>query len=217
MGPEVLVGVCLERSVDLLVSLLAVLKSGGAYLPLDPAYPRERLGFMLADANAAVLLTQRSLLGILPAHSAQVVCVDERTWDVAGHDGVPTSGVTPDNLAYVIYTSGSTGKPKGVLLEHRGLSVRTATLAKAFDVNSTSRVLQAASCSFDASLCEICMTWAAGGAVCMPRTPDEQLPGPGLARYLRDQCITTLTLSPAVLSVTPAGRLVGVKDGRFGR
>ena len=109
VGPEVLVGVCLERSVDLLVSLLAVMKAGGAYVPLDPAYPRERLGFMLDDAQAAVLLTQRSLLSILPPHSAQVVCIDERKWDDAGHDEVPDSGVTPNNLAYVIYTSGSTG------------------------------------------------------------------------------------------------------------
>jgi amino acid adenylation domain-containing protein len=211
VGPEVLVGVCLERSVDLLVSLLAVLKAGGAYVPLDPAYPRERLGFMLGDAKAAVLLTQRSLLGILPPHTAQVVCVDKRSWDIAGRDDVPVSGVTPNNLAYVIYTSGSTGIPKGVLLEHRGLSVRAKTLAKAFDVNSTSRVLQSASCSFDASLCEICMTWAAGGAVCMPKTPDEMLPGPGLARYLRDQRITTFTLPPAVLSVTPQEDLPALK------
>ena len=93
------------------------------------------------------------------------------------------------------------------MLEHYGLSVRATTLAKVFHVNESSRVLQSASCSFDASLCEICMTWVAGGAVCMPRTPDEQLPGPGLARYLRDQRITTLTLSPAVLSVTPAEEL----------
>ncbi|HWI60600.1 MAG TPA: AMP-binding protein, partial [Symbiobacteriaceae bacterium] len=117
VGPDLLVGVCLERTPELPVALLAVLKAGGAYLPLDPAYPRERLGFMLADAQAPVLLTASHLLDRLPPHSAHVVT----DFAVDGPDENLSPVATPENLAYVIYTSGSTGRPKGAMIHHRGL------------------------------------------------------------------------------------------------
>lgn len=117
VGPDVLVGVCMERTPDLLVALLAVLKAGGAYLPLDPAYPRERLGFMLSDAAVPVLLTQSHLTDRLPEHGAQVIC----DLAVDGPDTNPAPQAGPQNLAYVIYTSGSTGRPKGAMIDHRGL------------------------------------------------------------------------------------------------
>ncbi len=120
VGPEVRVGVCLERSLDLVVGLLGILKAGGAYVPLDPAYPRERLAFMLQDSQAPLLVTQQKLREQLPAPAAQVVCLDEdwpRIGGAAADDLAPTAG--PTNLAYVIYTSGSTGKPKGVTIPHR--------------------------------------------------------------------------------------------------
>jgi amino acid adenylation domain-containing protein len=123
VGPEVLVGIALERSPALLVGLLGVLKAGGAYVPLDPAYPAERLAYMLSDAQARVLLTQQSLAGLLPAGAAQVVCVDTQWAAIAQHGaGNLDAPVRPNQLAYVIYTSGSTGLPKGVMVHHGGLA-----------------------------------------------------------------------------------------------
>ncbi len=119
VGPEVLVGICLERSLNLVIGLLGILKAGGAYVPLDPAYPQERIAFMLEDSHLPVLLTQSSLLEGLPKHQACVVCLDTDSEAIAQQstDNL-SSGVKPNNLAYTIYTSGSTGKPKGVQIEH---------------------------------------------------------------------------------------------------
>jgi len=119
VGPEVLVGICVEHSLFMLVGLLGILKAGGAYVPLDPTYPQERLAFILKDAQVPVLLTRKQLLEKLPAHSAQVVCLDMEAETVAqlSQENL-VSEVTADQLAYVIYTSGSTGKPKGVLVNH---------------------------------------------------------------------------------------------------
>src|SRR5262249_30682797 len=119
VGPEVVVGLCVERSLDMVVGLLGILKAGGAYLPLDPAYPRERLAFMLADARAPVLVTQSGLLDQLPAYSAWIVQLDA-DWPVISRQptSAPRSHLNPRNTAYVIYTSGSTGMPKGVAVSH---------------------------------------------------------------------------------------------------
>src|SRR5262249_411840 len=119
-GSESLVGVLLERSPALIVALLGVLKSGASYVPLDPAYPRERLRFMLADAGAKVLLTRQSLRDELSPHDARVVCLDTE-WEnlAAASSENPARQSAPANLAYVIYTSGSTGKPKGAAIEHQ--------------------------------------------------------------------------------------------------
>ena len=123
VGPEVLVGLCVERSLELLVGLLGILKAGGAYVPLDPTYPPARLAFMLADAQVPVLVTQQQCVARLPAHGVQVVCLDGDWEGLASQPGDnPVSGVIPANLAYVMYTSGSTGQPKGVMVEHRALS-----------------------------------------------------------------------------------------------
>lgn len=118
VGPDVLVAVCIERSIDLIVGLMGVLKAGGAYVPLDAAYPRERLGMMLEDSKAPLLLTQAHLADRLPDHQAEVVCIETIT---QGALAAPVSGATPHNLAYVIFTSGSTGRPKGVMVEHRNV------------------------------------------------------------------------------------------------
>ena len=119
---EVLVGICVERSIEMIVGLLGVLKAGGAYIPLDPAYPFERLSFMLEDSSLPWLLTQSKLVGKLPPHSARVVCLDSDWQEIALHSNEnPSSTVSPNNLAYVIYTSGSTGKPKGVQICHQSV------------------------------------------------------------------------------------------------
>jgi non-ribosomal peptide synthetase component F len=123
VGPEVLVGVLLERSVEMVVALLGILKAGGAYLPLDPAYPLDRLSFMMADAGATVLLTQNSLRGTLPQSQATVVRLDTE-WDNIAKESTenPAAVLNVSNLAYVIYTSGSTGRPKGVMVTHANVS-----------------------------------------------------------------------------------------------
>ena len=122
VGPEVLVGMCVERSVEMVVGLLGVLKAGGAYVPLDPTYPRERLGYMLEDAGVSVVLTQRRLSGVLGEFGGRRVWLDEVGEEIESHsDANPQPSASPDNLAYVIYTSGSTGKPKGVAMPHRAL------------------------------------------------------------------------------------------------
>jgi amino acid adenylation domain-containing protein/thioester reductase-like protein len=121
-GPGMLAGVCMERSIDMVVAVLAVLKTGAAYVPIDPAYPPDRIALVLEDARTCLLVTQAPLLARLPQMEAGVVCVDEEAAQIAAHDsGNPGTAVHPDDLAYVIYTSGSTGKPKGVQVLHRGV------------------------------------------------------------------------------------------------
>ncbi|RKH39334.1 non-ribosomal peptide synthase/polyketide synthase, partial [Corallococcus sicarius] len=118
VGPETLVGLCVERSLEMVVGILGILKAGGAYVPLDPAYPRERLAFMLEDSRVPVLLTQQALVATLPEHTATVLCLDAAPEPASERQDNPVSGVTSEHLAYVIYTSGSTGKPKGAQLAH---------------------------------------------------------------------------------------------------
>jgi len=122
VGPEVLVGLFVKRSLELVLGILGVLKAGGAYVPLDPDHPRERVAFMLKDASVSVLLTQERLVGHLPEHPCHRLCLDT-SWEVIARESPtpPVSGVVPHNLAYIIYTSGSTGKPKGVMIPHGGL------------------------------------------------------------------------------------------------
>ena len=125
VGPDVPVGICLDRSLDMLVALLGVLKAGGAYVPFDPNFPKDRMAFMLEDTQVPVVLIQEQLLGVLPPHKARVVCLDGTDPKLALPknlpDTNPVSGVKPEHLVYLIYTSGSTGRPKGVALEHRQL------------------------------------------------------------------------------------------------
>ena len=156
VGPEVLVGICVERSLEMIVGLFGILKAGGAYLPLDPAYPRERLAFMLEDARAPVVLTQHKLRAELPTHGARVVCLDSE-WEVIATESEkrPTSGVTTENLTYVIYTSGSTGKPKGVMIEHGSLVNYTEAVSDEIGLAPGDRMLQFASISFDTAAEEI--------------------------------------------------------------
>ena len=122
VGPEVVVGLCVERSLQMVVGLLGILKAGGAYLPLDPGYPPERLAFMLEDSRAPVLLTQSAFVDALPAYRAAIVDLDA-DWPAIARQpaSAPPNTITPHNTAYVIYTSGSTGTPKGVVVCHGGI------------------------------------------------------------------------------------------------
>ncbi|MBD2036727.1 amino acid adenylation domain-containing protein, partial [Leptolyngbya sp. FACHB-321] len=156
VGPDVLVGLCVDRSLEMLVGILAILKAGGAYVPLDPAYPKERLAWMLEDSQVSVLLAQTGTLSSLPDHHLQVLCLDA-DWETIAHYDVENlaSQATAANLAYIIYTSGSTGKPKGVMIEHRSLMNYTQAVINAYEMTDRDRVLQFASISFDASAEEI--------------------------------------------------------------
>src|SRR5215212_3099852 len=164
VGPEVLVGILMERSVEMVVSLLAVLKAGGAYVPLDPQYPAERVAFMLADTSAPVLLTQQRLLASLPAHEAQVICVDQLDQD-GESTANPESEVSSANLAYVIYTSGSTGRPKGVAIAHRSASLLLHWAERTFSRAELAVTLASTSICFDLSIFELFVPLSCGGRV----------------------------------------------------
>ncbi len=161
--PEVLVGMCVDRSIEMVVGLLGILKSGGVYVPLDPAYPQERLSYMLLDSQVSVLLTQQRLLASLSECSATVVCLDT-DWEAIDEKSEhnPLSGVQPSDLAYVIYTSGSTGKPKGVLISHSSLANHCCAIQKEYQLNSSDCVLQFSSLNFDVSLEQIFVTLLVG-------------------------------------------------------
>ncbi|MEG3959019.1 amino acid adenylation domain-containing protein [Microcoleus sp. herbarium2] len=211
VGPEVLVGICVERSLEMIVGLLGVLKAGGAYVPLDPAYPSERLAFMLEDSQVAVLLTQARLVESIPKHQGHIVCLDT-DWEIIERQSKdnPKCSFTPDNLAYVIYTSGSTGKPKGVLVAHSGVSNLGKALIQVCDVQPNSRVLQFCSLSFDGSVTELVMALLSGGTMVMGRR-DSMLPGPNLIQLLRDFAVTTVALPPSALAVLPADELPALR------
>ncbi len=199
LGPERLAAICVPKSTEMVVAVLAVLRTGGAYLPLDPEYPGERLEFMLEDADPLVLLTERALVDQLPDHGKTVI-IDEAVAVGTALEIEPDGG--PDDLAYVIYTSGSTGVPKGVMVEHRGVVNLIGEAIDVFEVTPDSRVLQFASFSFDAWVVEVLMTLSAGGTLCMA-SPPELAPGPDLIETMRDLRVTTVTLPPSILATLP--------------
>lgn len=197
IGSCSLVGVCLGRSFDLVVAFLAVLKSGAAYLPLDPAYPPDRLAFMIEDSGTRLVLTSASLAARLRDRSVHLVLLDEEFDAVSACSGGALDvHVEPSALAYVMYTSGSTGRPKGVMVEHRGLS--NIACAEIFRTGRTTRMLQFASISFDGSLFEIVKALCAGGTVCLAPA-DSLLPGPPLARVIAELGVNTAVFPPSVL------------------
>jgi non-ribosomal peptide synthetase component F len=169
VGPDVLVGLCLDRSVALVVGALGILKAGGAYLPLDPSYPRERLGFMLNDAQVPILVTGVSLEATLPSGGWAVVSLDaDGTSPGATEPDALSSQPRADNLAYVIYTSGSTGLPKGVEILHSGLTNLVTWHQRVFTVTPSDRATQMASPAFDAAVWEIWPYLTAGASVYIP-------------------------------------------------
>ena len=191
VGPETVVGLCVERSPEMLIGLLGILKAGGAYLPLDPAYPHERLAFMLEDAGAPVLVTQSALLDRLPAHGARIVRLDA-DWPAIAAQPItaPALALDPHNTAYVIYTSGSTGTPKGVAVTHGGIPNLAAAQIDRFAITSQARVLQFASPSFDAAISEIATVLTSGATLVLPargaRRRRSGMPDPRAERDPRD-------------------------------
>ena len=174
--PGSLIALCTERSPEMIVAILGIIKAGAAYVPLDPAYPRERLAFMLEDTQAPILLTQKKLLAGLPPHQARVFCLDG-DWDTIAKekDHDPDVQLSPDNLVYVIYTSGSTGKPKGVLVTHGNLAHSIAARATYYPGTVRGFVLLS-SFAFDSSVAGIFWTLCQGGALLLPEQGAEQEP-----------------------------------------
>lgn len=164
--PEVLVGICVERSLEMMVGLLGILKAGGAYVPLDPSYPQTRLAFMLEDSRIPVLLTQHNLLEQLPRHRAQVVCLDTdwETIAIASQDNLDI-GVTGSHLAYTIYTSGSTGNPKGVQIEHRALTNFLQSMYQEPGLTVDDVLLAVTTISFDIAALELYLPLIVGARV----------------------------------------------------
>lgn len=206
VGPDVLVGLCVERSLAMAIGILGILKAGGAYVPLDPTYPRDRLQFMLADAQVPILVTQSWLLPQFPTTQANVACLDQQALLDSQSSQACCSQVTSDNLAYAIYTSGSTGQPKGVLIQHRGLCNVAIAQQQVFNLQRQSRIGQFSSLSFDASVFELLMAFSWGGTLYIP-PKSARLPGSALVQFLRDNAITHAILPPAVLAVLPAADL----------
>ncbi len=201
VGPEVLVGLCVERSLELMVGLLGILKAGGAYVPLDPTYPPARLAFMLADAQVPILVTQQQYMARMPVYGVQVVCLDGDWERLASQpEDNPVSGVTPANLAYVINTSGSTGQPKGVMVEHRALSNTMHWMHATFPLSEVDRVLQKTPSSFDVSAWEFFAPLMVGAQLSLAR-PGEHQDSAYLVDLLATHQITMLQLVPSLLQM----------------
>ncbi|MFI5800314.1 amino acid adenylation domain-containing protein, partial [Streptomyces sp. NPDC051677] len=203
VGPESVVAVALPRSVDLVVSLLAVLRAGGAYVPVDPDYPADRVAYMLSDSRPALLVSDSATLPGLGECAVPVVLVDQT--ELSGEAPAQLE-LCADHPAYVIYTSGSTGRPKGVVVPHGGIASLARAQQDAFGVGPGSRVLQFAALSFDAAAWEVVMGLLSGATLVV--APAERLmPGPDLAALCTERAVTHVTLPPTALAVLPQDAL----------
>ena len=209
-GPEQIVALALPRSAEMVIALLAILKSGAAYLPIDPDYPSERIAFMLADARPARLLTTAALAAKLTGPAPHLLLDDAGTITALGRysdanpgDAERTAPLSPENPAYVIYTSGSTGRPKGVVVPHLGIPSLVASQVERFAITPEARVLQFSSASFDASIMDVLMALPVGAALVVP--PPRPLLGDDLAEALTRYEVSHALIPPAALATVPAG------------
>ena len=219
VGPETVVGIYCDRSVAMMVGLLGVLKAGGTYLPLDPAFPRDRLAFILADANASIVVTQQHRAAELPQTDAKVTCLDRDGSDIAAwSDRAPDPAITPDNLAYIIYTSGSTGQPKGVEIPHRALTNFLCAMGSLLQISDRDVWLAVTTIAFDIAALELYLPLLVGARLviavreaCSERTyRATATDGTQLARTL-DACGATL------VQATPATWTMLLASGWRGR
>ncbi|HEX9939387.1 MAG TPA: amino acid adenylation domain-containing protein [Longimicrobium sp.] len=202
VGPDVRVGICAERSLEMMVGLLGVLKAGGAYVPLDPGYPAERLAYMLADSAPAAVLVQTHLRDRVESADVPVLDLDAAVpaWADLPAANPERGGLTPGHLAYVIYTSGSTGRPKGVGVHHRGVVNRLSWMEAVHGLGSHDVVLQKTPYSFDVSVWELFWPLAAGARLVLAR-PDGHRDPAYLLDVLRRERITTVHFVPSLLAV----------------
>jgi amino acid adenylation domain-containing protein len=197
VGPESLVGVYLNRSFDLVVSLLAILKSGGAYLPLDPKYPQDRLGFMIEDSGVSLLMAHSTTQMSLPQSTSRVILLD-RDEEAIGKCPVANPGVSvkPDHLAYLIYTSGSTGKPKGVMIPRRALVNFLLSMAETPGMSASDTLLSVTPSSFDISILEMLLPLVCGAQIVMA-SAEEASDGKQLGQLLQQHAVTVMQATPA--------------------
>ncbi|WP_338493620.1 amino acid adenylation domain-containing protein [Pseudomonas trivialis] len=200
VGPDVLVGVAMERSIEMVVALLAVLKAGGAYVPLDPDYPRDRLAYMLEDSQVHLLLTQAHLMQALPTRDPERCLLVEQgdRWLSAYADTNPDVAVDAENLAYVIYTSGSTGQPKGAGNRHCALTNRLLWMQQAYALDTDDTVLQKTPFSFDVSVWEFFWPLMTGARLVVAAPGDHRDPS-RLVELIKRQQVTTLHFVPSML------------------
>ncbi|MDD5275160.1 MAG: amino acid adenylation domain-containing protein [Methylovulum sp.] len=199
VGPDVLVGVCMERSLDMVVALLGILKAGGAYVPLDPSYPQERLDFMLGDVNPPVVLTQSPLQDKLAGSPARRLCLDTQWPRLAGEPLTnPKAELLPGHLAYCIYTSGSTGQPKGAAVPHQGILNRLQWMQAEYRLDASDRVLQKTPYSFDVSVWEFFWPLMSGATLVMA-PPEQHKDSQAIIGLINEHRITTLHFVPSML------------------
>jgi len=197
VGPNVRVGICLPPALDFAIATLAVLKSGGACVPLDTKYPADRLAYMLQDVQARLVITEKGLLPEAVLSGSEALFLADNAKELVGHPLTnPGSGATPGDVAYVLYTSGSTGKPRGVLLTHAGLVNYNFNAARTYSVTPDDRVLQFCSISFDIAIEEMFITWL-GGATLVLKSDDMPLAVPDFLEWIAQQRVTILDLPTA--------------------
>jgi amino acid adenylation domain-containing protein len=199
IGPDGLVGIYMQRSPDVVIAILGVLKAGGAYIPLDPSYPTERLNWMLQEAQPLVVLTQAHLISTLSLAHTCFICLDTHWQCLSNEESLnPISQASAESLAYLIYTSGSTGKPKGVMNTHGGLSNRLCWMQYTYQLTSLDRVLQKTPLSFDVSVWEFVWPWLAGACLIVAAPGGHQDPS-YLKALMIEQQVTTLHFVPSML------------------
>jgi amino acid adenylation domain-containing protein/non-ribosomal peptide synthase protein (TIGR01720 family) len=211
VGCDTLVGLCVDRSIEMVVGILGIMKAGGAYVPLDPTYPEERIQFILTDTACPIVLTTEAIADKLPATSGLLICLDKEERVIAqaskANLDVPRD---PQSLAYVIYTSGSTGKPKGVMVAHQGLCNMVIAQIRLFSMSDNPRLMQFASISFDASVSEIFTTFLSGGTLILcskESISDSQ----SFVSLMQDNRVSIVTLPPSFLSTLSLNQLPFLK------
>jgi len=201
VNKEVLVGIFIERSLEMIIGILGILKAGGAYVPLDPNYPAARLAYMISDSCCSILLTQQSLVQFLPPNQAELLCLDSDWQIIANYSQEnPSNAVTSENLAYVIYTSGSTGKPKGVMNLHRGICNNLWRMIDAYPLTREDRILQLTPFSFDPSVWEIFWSLISGTTLVMAK-PEGHKDIAYLINLIARQQVTHIGFVPSMLRV----------------
>ncbi|HVG44622.1 MAG TPA: amino acid adenylation domain-containing protein, partial [Longimicrobium sp.] len=213
-GPEARVGICVDRSAEMVVAMLAVLKAGAAYLPLDPSYPADRLAYMLKDSGAPLLVTQGSLRGLLPTDGVRIVSVDEDAAAILSNSAdAPQTPVDAANAAYVIYTSGSTGRPKGVQVTHRNVVSFFAGMDERVGGSAAGTWLAVTRISFDIHVLELLWTLARGFRVVVQPEPDRAPGGESIGEQIRRHAVTHLQCTPSLAAMMIAESGVGALSG----
>ena len=212
VGRGTLVGICMERSLEMVVGLLGILKSGGAYTPLDPSYPKERLAFMLQDSQMSLMLTRQSLLESVPGHASRTICLDTQWEEISRESGQnPANCIDPEDLAYVIYTSGSTGRPKGVQIPHRALANCLTSMQREPGLTAEDRLLAVTTLSFDIAALELFLPLCVGARLILV-SREIAADGVQLLAALEEFRVTVMQATPVTWQLLIEAGWQGKKD-----